>query len=104
MLRIYADAIEVIRLLHPMLEQLKVKNANLADQCDRASVSVALNISEGAGQRGGNRRQRYLTALGEAREVWGGCDVIEAKGLAQVSAEVRERLNKIIGTLVKVTK
>jgi four helix bundle protein len=104
MLRIYGDAIEIIRLLNPVLEQVRLKNANLADQCDRASVSVALNLSEGAGQRGGNRRQRYLTALGEAREVWGACDVIEAKGLAQVSPEVRERLNKIIGTLVNVTK
>ena len=104
MLRIYADAIEVIRLLHPVLEQVKLKNASLADQCDRASTSVALNLSEGAGQRGGNRRQRYLTALGEAREVWAGCDVIEAKRLAEVGSEIRGRLDKIIGTLVKVTK
>jgi len=104
MLRIYADAIEVIRLLNPVLEQVKLKNANLADQCDRASTSVALNLSEGAGQRGGNRRQRYLTALGEAREVWGACDIIEAKGLTQVSQEIRARLHKIIGTLVNVTR
>jgi len=104
MLRIYADAIEVIRLLHPVLEQVTLKNANLADQCDRASVSVALNLSEGAGQRAGNRRQRYLTVLGEAREVWGACDVIEAKQLAQISQEIRTRLDKIIGTLVNVTK
>ena len=31
MLRIYADAIEVIRLLNPVLEQVKLKNANLSD-------------------------------------------------------------------------
>jgi four helix bundle protein len=103
MLRIYGDAIEVIRLLNPVLEQVKRQNANLADQCDRASVSVALNLSEGAGQRAGNRRLRYQTALGEAREVWGACDIIEAKGLAQVGEEIRSRLNKIIGTLVNVT-
>jgi hypothetical protein len=46
MLRIYADAIEVIRLLHPILEQVKRNNANLADQCDR--VAVALNLSRPA--------------------------------------------------------
>ena len=104
MLRIYADAIEVIRLLNPILERVRLKNANLADQCDRASTSVALNLSEGAGQRAGNRRLRYQTALGEAREVWAGCDVIEAKRLAEVGSEIRGRLDKIIGTLVKVTK
>jgi four helix bundle protein len=104
MLRIYSDAIEVIRLLEPVLSQVKARNPNLADQCDRASVSVALNVSEGAGQRGGNRRQRYLTALGEAREVWGASDVIEAKGLAHIGPEIRSRLNKIIGTLVNVTR
>ena len=104
MLRIYADAIEVIRLLNPVLEQVKLKNAGLAEQCDRAATSVALNLSEGAGQRAGNRRQRYLTALGEAREVWGACDIIEAKRLAEVSPEIRSRLNKIIGTLVNITK
>jgi four helix bundle protein len=104
MLRIYADAIEVIRLLEPVLREVKSRNANLADQCDRAATSVALNLSEGAGQRGGNRRQRYLTALGEAREVWGACDIIEAKRLSQVDGEIRARLNKIIGTLMNVTR
>ena len=53
MLRIYADAIEVIRLLNPVLEKVKSKNAGLADQCDGGPVSVALNLSEGAGRRGG---------------------------------------------------
>ena len=104
MLRIYADAIEVIRLLTPVLEQVKGKNANLADQCDRASTSVALNLSEGSGQRASNRRLRYQTALGEAREVWGACDVMEAKRLAQVGPEIRSRLNKIIGRLVNITR
>jgi four helix bundle protein len=104
MLRIYADAIEVIRLLTPVLEQVKGKNASLADQCDRATTSVALNLSEGSGQRGGNRRLRYQTALGEAREVWGACDIIEAKSLARVDPEIRARLNKIIGTLVNITR
>ena len=65
---------------------------------------MALNVSEGAGHRAGNPRLRYLTALGEAREVWAGCDVIEVKRLAQVSPEIRSRLNKVIGTLVNVTR
>ena len=104
MLRVYADAIEVIRLLTPVLEQVKLKNANLADQCDRASIAVALNLSEGAGQRGGNRRLRYQTSLGEAREVWGASDIIEAKSLARIDPEIRSRLIKIIGTLVNITR
>jgi four helix bundle protein len=102
MLRIYDDAIEVIWLLQPVLDKVRLRDANLADQCDRSSTSVALNLCEGAGQRGGHRRLRYQTALGEAREVWGTCDVIGAKGLAAVSPEIRDRLNKIIGTLVNI--
>jgi four helix bundle protein len=104
MLRIYGDAIEVIRVLEPVLREVKSRNANLADQCDRAATSVALNLAEGSGQRAGNRRQRYLTALGEAREVWGACDIIEAKRLSRVDGEIRARLNKIIGTLMNITK
>jgi len=84
MLRIYVDAIKVIRLLEPVLGEVKSKNANLADQCDRAATSVALNLSEGSGQRAGNRRLRYQTALGEARELWGACDIIEAKRLSRI--------------------
>jgi len=34
----------------------------------------------------------------------GACDIIEAKGLAQVSPEIPLRLDKIIGTLVNITK
>jgi hypothetical protein len=63
---------------------------------------VALNLSEGAGQRAGNRRLRYQTALAEAREVGGACDIIEAKRLATLNPEIRARLNKIIGTLVNI--
>jgi four helix bundle protein len=104
MLRIYQDAIEVIELLQPVLDKVRLRDANLADQCDRSSVAVALNLCEGAGQRAGNRRLRYQTALGEAREVWGACDIIEAKRLATVSPEIRNRLNKIIGTLVSILR
>jgi four helix bundle protein len=100
--RIYQDAIEVIRLLQPVLERVRLRDANLADQCDRASVAVALNLSEGAGQRAGNRRLRYQTALAEAREIGGACDIIEAKRLADLSPEIRNRLDKIIGTLVNI--
>jgi four helix bundle protein len=104
MLRIYNDAIEVIELLQPVLDKVRLRDANLADHCDRSSVAVALNLSEGAGQRAGNRRLRYQTALGEAREVWGTADVIEAKRLAELKPEIRERLNKIIGTLANILK
>ena len=104
MLRIYWDALEVIRLLQPILERVKLRDPNLADQCDRASTAVPLHIAEGGGLRGGNRRLRYSTALSEARETWSCCDVIETKSLARIDPEIRERLNKIIGTLVNIVR
>jgi len=64
---------------------------------------VALNISEGMGSRGRLRQARYHTALGSARETLACLEVAEAFGyVAEVDAAIRTRMDRIIGTLVKL--
>ncbi|UJR79134.1 four helix bundle protein [Sandaracinus amylolyticus] len=104
MLRIYTDAVELVRDAARLGEAVKPRSAELARQLERAAISVPLNLAEADGVRGGNRRLRNLTALGSAREVSACLDVIEALGAARVDAAMRARLDRIIGTLVRCTR
>ncbi|HBQ16993.1 MAG TPA: hypothetical protein DEF51_39630, partial [Myxococcales bacterium] len=57
----------------------------------------------GAYSRGRNRHSRYHTALGSANEVVACLEVAVADGiLDSIDPDVLDRLNKIIGTLVKL--
>jgi four helix bundle protein len=103
MLRIYDTVIEVITMLRPVMAQIETHDRDLARQLRRAAASVALNVSEGSGSRGGTRRERYCNALGSARETGACLDVAEALGYVErVSPVLRDRLDRVRGTLVKV--
>ena len=104
MLRIYPHIIRLLQLLKPVFDKIAAHDADLARQGRRAGSSIALNTAEGGGLTGGNRRMRYKTALGSAREVWCVCDIGEALGYVTVSEETRDLLDMIIATLVNVTK
>jgi four helix bundle protein len=52
-----------------VLEAIRRKERELFEQARSALSSAALNLDEGAAQRDGNRRSRYATAAGSAREV-----------------------------------
>jgi len=102
MLRIYTTVIEMIGMLGPALAQIETHDRDLARQLRRASGSIALNVSEGSGSRGGTRRERYQNALGSARETGACLDVAMALGYVRgLDAGVRGRLDFICGTLVK---
>jgi four helix bundle protein len=102
MLRIYTTVIEMIGMLGPALAQIETHDRDLARQLRRASGSIALNVSEGSGSRGGTRRERYQNALGSARETGACLDVAMALGYVHgVDVGVRGRLDFICGTLVK---
>jgi four helix bundle protein len=104
MLRIYNVIIVLVALLKVIFDSIAHKDADLARQGRRAAASIALNVAEGAGVRGGNRRARLLTALGSAREVEAVCDLGEALGYAKVEPETRDMLNHVIGALVMLTR
>jgi len=102
MLRIYWDAIEGIRLLEPALSQVKLRSRSLADQSERASTSVVLNLSEGAGSAMGI--VVCATRRRSGRRAKCGRRAMLSRRLARVGPEIRARLNKIIGTLVNILK
>ena len=105
MLRIYSVALEVARDAAVAAKLIALQDIDLAKQLRRAAASVPLNLAEGAGVSGGHRRQRYMTALGSARETRACFDVAVALDyIAPLGFEVLDRLDKVIATLVKVSR
>ena len=103
MLRIYSVALEMVRAVRPQAEQIAQYDKDHARQLQRSSMSVVLNIAEGAGCRAGLRRARYENALGSARETLANLEASEAVGYVhEVPAALRDHLDHIIGTLVKL--
>jgi four helix bundle protein len=105
MLRIYSDCLVVVRYAGGVAKQIARSDADLARQLRRAATSIPLNVAEGSGVAGGNRRVRYATALGSAREVRACFDCADALGYvdSHIEAEL-ERLDKVIATLYKLTR
>ena len=88
-MRVYQQAIEMNRQLALVVPRIERGDRDLVRQMKRAASSVALNLAEGIGSRGGNRELRFQTAFGSAREVqacmdvamaWGYIGECEAKG------------------------
>lgn len=104
MLRIYGVLMELVSEVGPMVEVVGRRDADLARQCRRALSSAPLNVAEGSYSRGGNRNARYMNACGSLREVLSCLEVAAALGYTRpVSADLRNRFDHVIGTLVKNT-
>jgi four helix bundle protein len=103
MLRIYAVILDTIRYVRPTIETIEKKDADLGRQMRRAAASVALNTSEGMYSRLGNKKVRYHSALGSARETLACIETGAALGyIDEPDAEIHRRFNAIIGTLAKL--
>ncbi len=97
MLRIYEVSLLLVAELMPVVRRIGQRNAKLADQLERAVVSVPLNIAEASGCRGGNRRLRYETALGSARETRACLQVAQMAGYvgdAQIPSGTNAKLDQ----------
>jgi four helix bundle protein len=78
-------------------------NPELADQCERALISIPLNVAEGTHSRGRNQQARFHTAAGSAREVLACLETAEALGwMGAPDAELLALFNRVIGTLVRL--
>ena len=103
MLRIYPVILEVLKELQPLVRRIEVRDKDLARQLRRCSCSIALNVAEGMYSRGGNRSVRYHSALGSARETLACLEAAEACSLVTpVEVTLQPKLNRVIGTLVKL--
>ena len=104
-LKIYAVVRELVRRMRPVALRLKGRNANLADQFERALLSVPLNVAEGAYSRGGNQQARFHTAAASAREALSCLESAEDLGwVPPLEPEVLNLFNQVIGTLLKLAR
>ena len=62
-------ALDLIRSLRPAAQRLRSRDAALCRQLRSAASSVALNLGEGSGRLGQDRRHHFSIALGSALEV-----------------------------------
>lgn len=103
MLRIYPVTLEIAREVARIILALNRADPDLARQLRRAVTSIPLNLGEGMYSQGRLRQSRYHTALGSAREVLSCLEVAVAMGyLKQCPRQLEARLNRVIGTLVKL--
>lgn len=102
-LMIYPVVLELVAQVAPLVPRLRLRSAALADQLERALISIPLNTAEGAYSRGRNRQARFQTAVASAREVLACYETAQAFGwLGEVDAALAAAFNRVIGTLVRL--
>ena len=103
-LRIYTDALQVVRDMREVVVEVARHDADLARQMRRAMTSVPLNIAEGEHRRNGNARARFDTAMGSANEVRACLETAEAWGYVTDRAALRDELDRIARTLCNLSR
>jgi len=103
MLKIYDVMLDAVLMMRGAVEAIDRRDGDLARQIRRAASSVVLNVGEGCGSVGRLRIARYRTAIGSARETRACLQVAEAFGyIGPMSQELEGRIDRVIGTLVRV--
>lgn len=97
MLVAYQVALEVIRSLRPVVEKLRVVNADCARQMQRAASNCVHNLGEGQRRRGGDKRRAFEIAHGEANEVLAALDLAESWGWVLPDELARKKLDRLLG-------
>ena len=99
MLVAYTNALQIIRTLRPVVEQLKSYDANAADQVVRAATSITHNVAEGSRRSGKDQKRFYRMAAGSASEVIAALDTADAWGWKVETDEVRALLDRELALL-----
>jgi four helix bundle protein len=104
---VYRQALEFIRVTPAIRQRLVPGHAALADQLDRAAISIALNIAEGAGEFARKEKARfYRMARRSATESAAVLDVAQALELAD-GRDVgvgKALLLEIVGSLIGLSR
>ena len=94
------DAYRVARDFARLARTLAMPDVTLRDQWRRASLSVFLNLAEGAGRTArADKRRLYSIARGEACECAAMLDLID-----DAPAEIGELLSRVIAMLTKLVR
>ena len=103
-LKIYPVILELVRQVAPLVTRLRCRSPSLADQMERALISIPLNTAEGAYSRGKNRLARFQCAAASAREVLACYETAQAFGwLGEMDVVLTAAFNHVIGTLVRLS-
>ena len=106
-LDVYKAAIEWVIISDDIVEHLPRGRAYLADQLQRAAISVPLNIAEGAGEFSKKEKARfYRMALRSATECAAILDVCKCLKLAddELAASGRDLLLRIVSMLTRMVR
>jgi four helix bundle protein len=104
-LKIHAVVLELVRRVAPKVRVLRARSSVLADQMERALVSIPLNVAEGAYSRGKNRQVRFQSAAASARETLACLETAEAMGfIGPIEPEIAALFDRVIGTLVRLVE
>lgn len=106
-LEVYPIALEFLVLADQVIESLPRGRGHLADQLTRASISIVLNIAEGAGKFSKlDKRRYYLAAVGSSTESAAILDVCLRLRLTEAENQRRgkELLERIVSMLVRLAK
>ena len=90
-------ALELVKDLRPLVEQIRRHDNNLAKQLVDALNSTVQNLCEGEAHRGGNKRLKYQIAHGEATELRGSLDLAVAWGYVTDDSAARRKLRRLLG-------
>ena len=98
----YLLALQFRRLV---VRWLPLRRTELSDQMDRASISVPLNIAEGAGRSTPRERARHYTiARGSAVECLACLDLLELELGAPSTDEARTTLLRLLNVLTALIR
>jgi four helix bundle protein len=104
-LKIYPVILDLVRRLQPLLRVLRHRSSSLAQQMERAIISIPLNTAEGAYSRGKNRQVRLQSAAASARETLACLETAEAMGfIGPIDPELGALFHRVIGTLVRLVE
>jgi four helix bundle protein len=106
-LDVYHLALDFLVRANGIIESLPRGRSHLADQFTRASTSIVLNVSEGAGRLSKpDKRRYYLTARGSATESAALLDIclrLELIDQAQHKA-AKEMIVRIVSMLIRLAQ
>lgn len=106
-LSVYNSSLSFIKLSTALIAALPTGKGYMADQLNRASLSICLNIAEGAGEFSRKEKTRfYRMARRSATECAAVLDVLRTLELGSFAStqECRDLLLKIVAMLVKLIK
>ena len=98
----YDISIDLVRKLREPLASVRLRNADLARQLDRAADSVPQNLAEAGGRFGGDRLQHFRIAYGSLREVRCSLELAVAKGWLEGSEPVHAIADRLGAVLYRL--